>query len=692
MKRRIYISSLLLVAAVATGYAQVDRAKAPAPAPAREIKIGAYQAFTLKNGLQVFVVENHKLPRVQFSLQLRNNPILEGAKAGYVTLAGDLIGTGTKTRTKAQLDEEVDFIGASLNTSFSGVFASSLTKHTDKLMELVTDVLYNPSMSPEELEKLRKLTLSSLAAAKDDPNAIASNVRGTLVYGKDHTYGEISTEETVSAVTIDDCVNYYKTYFKPNNAYLAIVGDIDLKKAKALANKYFGKWEKGEVVNPTYPMPRQPEKTYVALVDRAASVQSVINVTYPVDLKPANPDVIKANVLNQILGGGFSSRLMQNLREDKAFTYGARSSLSSDILVGSFNASASVRNEVTDSAVYEFLYELKRISSEPVTDEELAAAKASISGSFGRSLESPQTVARFAINTARYGLPKDYYNSYVKNINAVTKEDVLSTARIYIQPGHAYVLVVGKGSEVADKLATFGEVKYYDNYGKEYVPSKTPELPAGLTAEKVIDTYVQSLGGKEKIAAITSLKQSGKASMPGADIQINDSWKAPNKRVLEVLVNGNMQVQKMISDGKTLVIKSMGQNAPVDEGTKEETLFNNYLVPELVLAESGVKAVLKGIEKLDDGNAYVVEYGFPSGSTTLVYFDTGTGLKVKQVKELDTPQGKMTQTTNFLEYKEFNGVKMVTSMSQNIGPQVLTFVMTDPEVNVPVEDSIFKAD
>jgi predicted Zn-dependent peptidase len=174
MKKLIII---LLTLVCGFAYAQVDRTHAPKPAPAREIKIGEYQAFTLKNGLQVFVVENHKLPRVQFSLQLKNDPILEKEKTGYVELTGQLIGTGTTTRNKAQLDEEVDFIGATLNTSWNGVFASSLTKHRDKLLELMSDVLYNPAFSADELAKLKTQKQSELASDKDDPNSIVANVR-----------------------------------------------------------------------------------------------------------------------------------------------------------------------------------------------------------------------------------------------------------------------------------------------------------------------------------------------------------------------------------------------------------------------------------------------------------------------------------------------------------------------------------
>ena len=315
MKKILIVACLLLTIALAQ--AQVDRTQAPKPAPAREIKIGEYQSFTLKNGLQIFVVENHKLPRVQFSIQLKNDPIFQGEKEGYIEMAGTLIGTGTKTKTKAQLDEETDFIGANLNTSSDGIFASSLSKHTTKLLDLMSDVLYNPAFAQEEMDKLKTQTLSGIEAGKDNPNVISDNVRRTLVFGKEHPYGLSASEKTVGSITLDDCKNYYNTYFKPGNAFLIIVGDIDLKTAKSLSEKYFAKWAPAEVKYPTYVKPKEPAKTYVALVDRPASVQSVISVTYPVELRPGTQDAIKARVTNQILGGGFSSRLMQNLREKK---------------------------------------------------------------------------------------------------------------------------------------------------------------------------------------------------------------------------------------------------------------------------------------------------------------------------------------------------------------------------------------
>lgn len=686
MKKLIVI---ILVLVCGYAQAQVDRSKAPKPAPAREIKIGDYQSFTLKNGLQAFVVENHKLPRIQISLQLKNDPIMEKEKTGYVELTGQLIGTGTTTRTKAQLDEEVDFIGANLSTAWNGIFASSLTKHRDKLLELVSDVLFNPAFNPDELAKLKTQKLSELASDKDDPSAILSNVRNSLVYGKDHTYGEIETEETIEAFTIDDCKNYFNTYFKPNNAYLVIVGDIDIKTASAAAEKYFGKWAQGPVTNPTYKQPTPPAKTYVALVDRPNSVQSVISVAYPVNLKTGSQEAIKARVLNQILGGSFSARLMQNLREKHGYTYGASSQLNSDFLVGNFQAGASVRNEVTDSSVMEFMNELNRIVKDPVTDQELASAKASIAGSFGRSLESPNTIASFAVNTAKYNLPKDYYSNYLKSIDAVSVADVQATAKQFILPGNAHIVVVGKGSEIADKLKQFGEIKYFDIYGKPVTAKASRPIPAGVTAETVVAKYLDAIGGTKKLQTIKSMKATYKANFQGNEVVMITTKKEPMKNLVEIQMGGQT-MQKIVSDGKNVGVFQMGQAAPLSDKDKESAMFGAALVEELAIGSIGAKLALQGIEDVDGKSTYVVEMTLPKGEKQLHYYDTETGLKVQTVTTGEGPQGPVTQAMKFYDYKDYNGIMMPGWFTLPFGPMTMKFEAQSVEVNPKVDDAVFK--
>ena len=684
---------ILVITSAGSSYAQVDRTKAPEPGPAPIINIGKPETFELKNGLKVFVVENHKIPRVAFSIVFDHEPIMEGDKAGYVGMVGDMLRRGTTTRTKDQLDEEIDFIGASLSASANSVYGASLTKHQDKLLQLMTDVLFNPVFPVEELDKIKTQSLSGLAAEKDDPNSISDNVATALTYGKNHPYGELTTEETVENISIDDIKNYYNIYFKPNIAYLAIVGDINKKDAQKLVKKYFDKWEKGDVPKPAYETPSAPEKTFVALADKPSAVQSVIDIAYPVDLKIGTPDVIRARVLNQILGGGFSSRLMQNLREDKAYTYGARSSLNSDELVGDFSASASVRNEVTDSAFFQFIYELDRIREENVSEEELSQAKSSIAGSFARSLENPQTIARFAINTARYNLPEDYYTNYLKNVQAVTAEDVKATAQKYIQPEHAYFTVVGKASEIADKLAQFGEVKYFDIYGNEYTPGDAPSIPAGLTAKKVIETYIDAIGGVDALQGIRSTKIVSEAEIQGQKLTITNMKKGPGKSLALVTMGGVMELSKRVYDGKSLAVYQQGNKMDATDKDVQDASINALFFPELEYAQRKVAIKLGAVEKVGDEYAYAVEVVFPSGTKSTSYFSTKTGYKVREVRFTSTPQGEVAQNIDFKDYAEESGIMMPHTVIIPLGgPMTMEAKVKSVEINKEIDDSLFKTE
>ncbi|MBK8564887.1 MAG: insulinase family protein [Saprospiraceae bacterium] len=351
------------------------RKAAPKPGPAPKIELGKAEQFTLKNGLKVIVVENHKLPRVSFQLFVDVPPSVEGDLTGTAELAGQLLNKGTTTRTKAQIDETVDFMGASLSTSETGVRGSCLSRYQDKLLEVMADVLLNPTFPVEEFDKSKKQAVSALAQAKDDPNAIAENVASAINFGKNHPYGEVVTEKTLEKITVEKCKEFYQTNFKPNISYLIITGDISIVDAKKIAPKYFGEWKQGEVKKGKFDTPQKPAATQIDFVDKAGAVQSVINVTYPIELKNGAEDAIKASVMNTILGSYFGSRLNQNLREKHAYTYGSRSVLSPDPVIGFFNANASVRNEVTDSAIVQFLAELNRIRSAEVPADELNMVK-----------------------------------------------------------------------------------------------------------------------------------------------------------------------------------------------------------------------------------------------------------------------------------------------------------------------------
>jgi len=667
--------------------AQNELDKMPNPGPAPEVNIPTPETFTLENGLKVFVVENNKLPRVAFQLLFDRDPVLEGEAAGYVSMAGQLVGTGTESRTKDQIDEEVDFLGADLYTSSTGVYAASLSRYTEKLVELMADVVLNATFTQEEFDKIKKQTISGLAAEKENPDAIAANISNLVNFGPDHPYGEFETPTSVENISLDQCQEYYNTYFKPNIGYLAIVGDITAEEAERLIRQYFGEWEQSDVAEMDYEKPEKPSDTRIALVDRSNAVQSVINVTYPVNLKPGSSDDITASVMNSILGGSFSGRINQNLREDKGYTYGARSYLNPDREIGEFGVSTSVRNEVTDSTLQEIMYELNRIVEQPVLAEELELIKGYMSGSFARSLEDPETVADFAINTERYGLPADYYQNYLKNIDAVRVEDIQEVAQQYITPDKANIVVVGKGSAIADKISSFGEITYYRPTGEMYEPAKM-ETPTDITAEQVIANYIEAVGGEEALNNIEDMTMEMSFSQQGMEIAITSQKKNPGKSKTEVVAMGQT-FSKTVFDGQKGKQSGMQGESMLEGSALEDARLSAYPVQEMGLAKEGYEIELIGVEEVDGKKAYVIEWVSPLGSVSSHYYDADTGLKLQSVSTTQTPQGEMSQTIKIDGYQEVNGMKFPQALSTQMGPQNVEMSVDSIEINTGLADEEF---
>lgn len=681
-----------IVAPAASKTDQAWRKMAPSPAAAREIQLRNYTSFDLANGLKVIVVENHKLPRVSYQLSLNNDALVEGDKAGYTSFAGDLLSKGTKSRSKAQIDEAIDYIGADINTSASGIYASSLKKHSDKLLDVMTDVLYNPTFPKDEFEKIRKRTASNLASSKTNPEAIAGNIRSITNFGLKHPYGEVQTDETIKNITLDDCKNYYNTYFKPNNAYLVIVGDIKPDDAKMQAEKYFGKWEKGNVPTFKYDAPQSPSGAQVRFGNKDGAVQSVINISYPVDMKPGNADAIKANIMNSILGGGiFSGRLMQNLREKKAYTYGARSNIATDKLMGYFNATASVRNEVTDSSLTEFIYEMNRIVKEPVSEADLKLAKSSTAGNFGRSLESPQTIANFALNTFRYNLPKDYYNNYLKNVDAVTVADIQMMAQKYIRPENCNIVVVGNKDNVADKLKKFdadGQLDFYDAFGKKLEDAKV-ELTADITPASIIENYIEAIGGMSKLKSVTTMYSEMKADMGGRSVTFETYKMAPSKYASKMQMNG-MVMQEQKYDGTKGSTSMMGNKKVVSEGKEFEDIKKMAVMfDQLNYSQAGYKLELKGVENVEGSNCYKIIVTDPKGEVSTEYYDVKSGLLNRSVQAND----KSTMTMDFKNYKSVDGIMMPYTVAiSGVMPITLVMEATNMTVNKELPAGIFKVE
>lgn len=686
--KRLALLVAVLSVALTQMFGQDFRAHAPEPGPAKPIEIAKPDQFALPNGLKVILVENHKVPVVNFQMFINRDPLLEGEYAGYASMAGDLLATGTTTRTKAEVDEAIDFIGATLSTSSTGAFGSTLTKHIEPFLDVFADVILHPVFPEEEFEKLKTQTLSNLAAAKDDPGSIAQNVFSKVNFGADHPYGEVQTEASTNAITLEKCKEYYHDYFKPNLAYLVVVGDANHDQVMQWATQYFGAWEAAPVPRTVMPDVELPEETSIQFADKTGAVQSVIRVTQPVELKPGGADVIAVRLMNNILGyGGFSGRLFQNLREKHGYTYGAYSSLSSDPFVGNFDAETNVRNEVTDSSITAILDEINRIRNEKVSQEELQLTKNITSGQFARVMERPQTIANFALNIARYDLPPDYYQTYLQRMEKITTDDIQRVARKYLRPDHLNIVVVGNKDEVLDQLQPFGTVHFYDFYGD---PIELDNMEVGdVSAEQIVQDYLDAIGGRAKIGAIKDVKAEMMAKTPMGEISMELLHKNDNKSAMKLSAQG-MVVQEQRFDGNKALISQMG-NKKVIEDAETVARFKedaHYFEDEFFLDE-GYQMEVKGVEKIEGTPAYKVVVTSPSGRLSTYYYAVDSKLKVRQI------QSEQGNTTNidYADYQDHEGVLIPHKMTiSGSTPVPMSFEITAIQFNQGLDDALFSTD
>lgn len=695
MKTKIFtLIALLLVSVGVT--AQIDRSKQPKPGPAPKISLEVPGEFELPNGLKVLVVENHKLPRVSYSLTIDNKPMLEGDISGVSGLLGSMLGNGTITISKDDFNEEIDFLGASMSFGSGRGYASALSKYSERIMELMADAIINPLLTEEEFQKEKDKAIEGIKSNKKSVDAVAGRVGNALAYGTHHPYGEYITEESVGKVTLDNVNAFYQKYVRPTTAYLVIVGDVDFMTVERQVRKYFGVWENNMDILTSVPE-AMPNVNYAQInfVDMPNAVQSNISLTNNVDLKMSDSDYHAVLIANKILGGGFNSYLNMNLREEHGYTYGARSSVGSDKYVSRFRAGASVRNAVTDSAVVQTLKEIKRIKTEPVTPEALANAKAKYVGDFVLALESPQTIARYALNIELNDLPKDFYTTYLQKINAVTAEDVNRVANTYFKPENSRIVVVGKGSEVLENLekVTYEgkkvPVKFFDPYANEVErPVFSKPLPEGLTAETVIKKYINAIGGEDNLKNVNSTLMNAVVTIPGAPFKPQAVIKqmSPNKFSMELVAEGMGTLMKQNFDGENGYMEQQGRKVPMDDAAVSSRKSTKGLFEEMFMESSSLQ--LESKTTIDGSDVYKINVT-KDGKTSSRYYDVDSGYLLR-TEETTEAQGQSVSTvTDYSNYTNVNGVMLPYTMKITTGPQSFVFETTEAKINEGVTSEDF---
>ena len=686
MKKIINILTLLLCVTVLSAQT-VDRSIRPSAAPAKEIEIKDAKTFTLPNGLKVFVVEDNRAPIVYYSLQLDIKPALEGEKAGLQGLFTGVIGTATKTRDKEKLNREIDLIGARIGLNARGGSASGLKKYESTMLELLSDMLLNPHFSQAELNLVLGQSISGLEFISSDPDQICNRLSAALVFGKQFPNGEIETVESLEKITIDDLEAFYNTYFAPNVTRLVVVGDITEAEARANVQKYFGEWKRKNVQQTKYVIPQAPQGNKVAMFSKDGAVQSSINLTYPVEYKPGAADAEAASIANYILGGGMSGKLFQNLRETHSYTYGVYSYLQDDELTGLFELSngrggaPSFKANATDSTIIQIIHEMNNMINKPITPEELKAAKAYFAGSFGRALQEPSTIARFAVQIDKYNLPKDYYKNFLKRIDALTVADIQAAAKKYFKPDNAWIVVVSD-KEHAAKLKPFAANQTVQFYDIDVNPIAAPETKtADVSAEQIIDNYVKAIGGADAINKITDYKMKASMSASGMEMEITRLYKTPHYSLFSMNMGG-MAVQKMVFDGVSYKITSMGGNQEFTEGNEFDAAKAEAVVcPEMNFLKNGYLLTVKGIEKVNDAEVYVMDVK-KGGADITYYVDIKTNLIIRTISNAETEQGIIQQITELSDYRPAGGVLFPYNIIQKVPSMGMEIKMTVTDIQI----------
>ncbi|MBI5324548.1 MAG: insulinase family protein [Ignavibacteriae bacterium] len=665
----------------------LDSTKKPEPLANIEFKFPEYSQETLKNGLKLFYIEDKEQPTVSFSFMLQGGSLVDGEKAGLASIVAELLTKGTGKLTSRDIAEKIDGIGASLTASAGAdvitISGYCLKKHLDTLLSLASQVLLNPAFPEDDFEKLIPRMIANLKQEKSTPGTLARNLARKIIYGDKHPYGIKPTEESLKEIVLSDVQNYYKTYFKPNSATVAVSGDLSKKDSKELIEKYFGKWQKGDVPKIKVPEPNsEPQGVY--FISRPSSVQStVIVATKAVPMTSGEYDVLE--LASSIIGSPFAGRLFRTLRETYSYTYSPFGRLSSNKYANIFACGAEVRNSVTDSSIKVINEQLTDLVSNPPVEDELYRVKNSEGGTYLMSFENPAFVLGLIQAADFYGISIERVKDYYENLMSYSNYQVRDIARKYMNPQNEYIFVVGS-PEVKDKLEQFGKVFDYNMDLEPLTGEKGKFEDIGMNASELFGKFISALGGKENLDKIQTIIDSSKIkfevmgrTIDGSGLQIQ---KAPNKKYMKFdLV---FQKQEMWCDGTDAWSSAQGK-AVKQEGKNQEDLVSDAVIfKDTKFIELGYKCDVLGKQK----NYIMMKVVSPKLQESVLYFDPSTYLLMKVESTEDTPQGPVPSTIEYLDYISIEGVKFPKTL-KSTNPMFSMTLENHYTINQPVEDIFF---
>lgn len=681
------IAALGLMTQIAS--AQIDRTRQPQADPPPKASFPSFEQFTLKNGLKVFFVRDPR-PVVTYRLQVRGGNSTDGKTPGLSSAAAELVTKGTKKHSAQDFAKKIDFVGGSVGAGASSdmvtVSASGLKKHSATILEMFADAIKNPTYPKGEVDKYRQEAITALKANRADPGTIATNAVNRVLFGTS-AYGLTATEESINSITTATLSAYHKAHFMPANSTLAVVGDFSVDELKKTLESAFSDWKKGKSVRVGAPKLPTLKGRRIVLVDRPTSVQSSLRVLGrgPLFTTPERP---KTTILNSILGGGgLGDRLTMNLRESHSYTYSPFSYFSANLHQGYWIGGADVRNDVTDSALKELLFEVDRITREDVTAEELNRHVQSSTGRFLMSIAEPNVTAERVQFIDFYGLPKDYYNRLPGVYASTTTAELRQLASRYLNSEDLAIVVVGKASEVKTDLEAFGPVEVWD-VDLNPVPTGGG-ASVGMAAEAVWAKMIDARGGKRKLQAVTSLRSTSPIEISGIGPTpltgtITMTAAAPNKAYMGIEAGG-FKMFELYVNGVKAVQQQMGKSMAMEGEELSKTLEGARLLKEAWVQEMDAKLSVRQGKKIDGKETIALEITYPKSGKTTFYLDPATYLPMRT----ESDDGEVMIYSAWGDVGE--GVKLPTKLTVEQGPASIKATNFTHEVNIKIDDATFEA-
>jgi zinc protease len=714
----------------------------PRPLAARDSKFPPYELQSLPNGLQVVAVLHHENPVVSMRLLLRAGSAADPKdRLGAARLAAALLDQGTTTQSAQDLADTIDFMGGSM-----GAGAGTDLTHVDMLvmkdsfesgMRMLSDVARKPAFAQAEIDRKKQQTLSSLQVSVQDPEYVANSVFDRLVYGF-HPYGmpDSGTPETLAAVRRDDLVAFHSKYFAPNNAILAIVGDVTAEEAFTTAKKVFGDWEKKELASDKYIDPPDPTRR-VIVVNKPDAVQTEVRVGH-LGITRSHPDYLAVNLAIRILGGEGSNRLHQVLRTERGLTYGAQANMAALKVSGDFEAETNTRSEATGEVLRLIVDEFWRLQRERVGERELADAKAYMTGSFPLTIETPDSIAMQVLNVIFYGLPLSELQTFRERVNAVTVDDIQRVARAYLRPDRLSVVLVGNAKAFASQLAGVGfgtyetiELADLDLMSGSLkkaatsrgamapaVPGDWPlsarvsrlaysQIPAGARpeapqapdeiakAKALLDKVIDAKGGLEKLRGVKTIVVKQTLKNPDGQIRQFETTtyiSYPDKfRTESPTPGGGVNLQ--VYDGRQLWVKDAHAVREIPEVVARDvnaTLRRDPVAMLVAAVDGRLRArALPDVKQSSGRIDHALELSAADFNPVVLLIDAETSRINKLTFVSDAP-GRPIVEEEFADYRAVDGVQFAFSGARKNGAQSIERRITDLKLNVPVDAALFK--